>query len=270
MKIKKLGVVAAAGVLAASLALFGCSSEKAEEPAADANAAGYELVTDGVLTVATSPDYPPFENLENGEYVGLDIDVAKAIADELGLDVEYKTLQFDGIIPAIAAGGQADIAISGITVDPDRAEQVDFSDAYYIDDQAIAVMKGSGITADNAKTDLNSEDVVIAVQSGTTGETYVQENFPNATVQAYGNSTDCFAAMQAGQATAVCTNLAVVQKMLADAYSDAEIVLTVATGEEYAVAISKDNPELTAAVNEALATLTKNGTIDELINKHLG
>lgn len=271
MKIKKLGAVAAAGVLAASLALFGCSSEKAEEPAADANAAGYELVTDGVLTVATSPDYEPFESLDaNGEYVGLDIDVAKAIADELGLDVEYKTLQFDGILPAIAAGGQADIAVSGITVDPERAKQVDFSDSYYIDDQAIAAMKGGNITAENAEEALNVEGVIIAVQSGTTGETYVQENFPNATVQAYGNSTDCFAAMQAGQATAVCTNLAVVERMLADAYTDAQIVLTVATGEEYAVVISKDNPELTAAVNEALATLTKNGTIDELINKHLG
>lgn len=271
MKIKKLGAVAAAGVLAASLALFGCSSEKAEEPTADeGTATGYALVTDGVLTVATSPDYPPFENLENGEYVGLDIDVAKAVAEELGLEVEFKTLQFDGIIPAIAAGGQADIAVSGITVDPERAEQVDFSDTYYIDDQAIAVMNGTHYTPENAAEQLNFEGVTIAVQSGTTGETYVQENFPNATVQAYGNSTDCFAAMQAGQATAVCTNKAVVEKMLASAYSDAEVVLTVATGEEYAIAISKDNPELLAAVNEALATLVANGTIDELVQKHLG
>lgn len=268
MKIKKLGAVAAAGVLAASLALFGCSSEKAEEPAAAENE--YGLVTDGTLTVITSADYPPFENIENGEYVGLDIDVAKAVAEELGLDIEIKNQQFDTLIPAIAAGGQADMTISGITVDPERAEQVDFTDAYYTDDQAIAVMKGTDYTPENAAEALNFEGTIIAVQSGTTGETYVQENFPNATVQAYGNSTDCFAAMQAGQATAVCTNMAVVEKMLADAYSDAEVVLTVATGEEYAIAISKDNPELLAAVNEALATLVANGTIDELVQKHLG
>lgn len=268
---KKLGIVAVAGAMAASLALFGCSSNSAEQPkASEGTEAGYTLVTDGTLTVGTSPDYPPFENLENGEYVGLDIEIAKAVAQEMGLECEFKTQQFDTILPSVAAGGQVDMGISGITVDPERAEQVDFSDTYYIDDQAIAAMKGGSITAENATEALNAEGVVIAVQSGTTGETYVQENFPNATVQAYGNSTDCFAAMQAGQAVAVCTNKAVVEKMLADAYTDAEVVLSVATGEEYAIALSKDNPELTKAVNEALAKLQENGTIDELVTQYLG
>jgi polar amino acid transport system substrate-binding protein len=227
------------------------------------------LVTEGKLTIATSPDYPPFENLENGEYVGLDIEIAKAVAAELGLEPEFKTLQFDAIIPAIAAGGQADMGISGFSVDPERAKEIDFSSSYYIDDQAIAVMKGGEITADNADEALNAEGVKIAVQSGTTGEAYVQENFPNATAQPYGNSTDAFAAMQSGQAVAVCTNKAVVDKMLADAYQDAEVVKSIATGEEYAIVVSKDNPALTEAINAALAKLQGDGTIDQLIGQFM-
>ena len=112
--------------------------------------------------------------------------------------------------------------------------------------------------------------VIIAVQSGTTGETYCRENFPNATIQPYGNSTDSFAAMQAGQATAVCTNAAVVKKMLSEAYSDAQVVLEVATGEEYAVAVNKDNPELTKAINEAIKKLQDDGTVEKLAAKWLG
>lgn len=276
MKLKKWAACAAAGALVASFALFGCSSgdnnakdnatNKANEPAA----ASYTLVQDGTLTIATSPDYPPFENLENGEAVGLDIDIAQAVADELGLKLEVKSLQFDGILTAIAAGGQADLGISGFTVDPERAKTVDFSETYYVDDLAVAAMKGGTVNKDNAAEELNKAGVVIAVQSGTSGEDYCKENFPNATIQPYGNSTDAFAAMQAGQAQYVCTNYAVVQRMLASAYNDAEIVLPIATGEEYAIAVSKDNPELLAAVNDAITKLQKEGTIDELLGKWLG
>lgn len=278
MKIKKIGILVAAGVLAAALGLFGCSSSSSSSSSAQSAAssssatttsAGYTLQKAGTLTIATSPDFPPFENLENGQYVGLDIEIGKAVAEKLGLTSEFKTLQFDAILPAIAAGGQADCGISGFTVDPEREKTVDFSDSYYIDDQAIAVMKDSSFTSEGIDSQLNNANVTIAVQSGTSGEEYVQENYPNAKCQAYGNSTDAFAAMQAGQANAVCTNKAVVQNMLADAYSDAQIVKNVATGEEYAIAVSKDNPQLTAAIDQALKELKDDGTIDSLINEYL-
>lgn len=109
--------------------------------------------------------------------------------------------------------------------------------------------------------------MVIAVQTGTTGENYVKEHFPKAKVQGYGNSTDCFAAMQSGQATAVCTNLAVVERMISTAYQDAEVVYEAPTGEEYAAVVAKDNPKLTEEINKALATLKENGTIAELEKK---
>lgn len=278
MKLKKYLVLAAMGIMVAALALVGCSSGSASSSASSASASSsaaaseteeVTLVTPGTLTILTSPDYPPFESLDGDEYVGLDIDIAKAVAEKLGYTPEFKTLQFDGIISAVAAGGQGDIGISGFTVDPDRAKQVDFTATYYIDDQAIAVMDNSDITEANADEALNAAGVIIAVQSGTSGEAYVQENFPNATVQPYGNSTDAFAAMQSGQANAVCTNLAVVKSMLETAYQDARIVKTIATGEEYAIVVSQDNPALTKAINEALKELQEDGTIDQLIQKHM-
>ena len=265
---KKLGVVAVLFALVASIGLFGCSSNN-ESKDTNGESADYTLLNDGKLVVGLSPDYPPFENLEGDEVVGFEVELGKAIAEELGLEYENKNLQFDAIIPAVVSGGQVDIGMSGFTVTPEREEQIDFTDAFYIDDQAVAVMKDEDITEENAAEALNQEGIIIAVQSGTTGETYAQENYPNATIQPYGNSTDCFAAMQSGQANAVCTNKAVVEKMIKDAYQDAEVVATSATGEEYAIVVSKDNPELTKALNEALKKLKENGTIDELTAKWL-
>ena len=281
MSKKKWLALAAAGALAAALALVGCASGNSgsgsASGSASASASGsasasteMKLVKEGKLLIATSPDFPPFENLENGEMVGLDIEIGKAVAEKLGLEPEFVSLQFDSILTAVAAGTQADVGISGLTVDPERAKTVDFSDSYYVDDLSVAVMKNNAdITADNADEALNKEGVVIAVQSGTSGETYVKENYPKATVQPYGNSTDAFAALQSGQANAVCTNKAVVERMLANAYTDAQVVKSIATGEEYAVAVAQENKALTAAINKALEELQADGTIDDLVAKYM-
>lgn len=267
--------VATAGLFAGMMGLVGCGGSGSAATTAAASsataAAGLGLVTDGKLTVGTSPDFPPFENLENDQYVGLDIDLAQALADKLGLELEMKTLQFDAIVPAVAAGGQVDLGISGITIDPEREEQVDFSDSYYIDDLSVVAMKANAdITADTFADALNQAGVTIAVQSGTTAESYAQENFPNATTQPYGNATDAFAAMQAGQANAVITNKAVGAKMVSESYTDAQVIKEIATGEEYGVAVSKDNSALLDAVNDALAAITDDGTLDSIVNKYFG
>lgn len=277
MKAKKFLALAVTVVMVAALALAGCSSgtpassSAAESPAASSDeATELNLLTPGTLTVLTSPDYPPFENLVDGEYVGLDIAITEAIAEKLDLTVEFKNLQFDAIIPAIVAGGQGDMGISGFSVDPERAKEVDFTEAYFTDNQAVAVMDDSAITEDDATVALDSADITIGVQSGTTGEDYVRENFPNAAVSSFGNSTDAFAAMQAGTVNAVCTNQAVVENMLATAYNDARIVLTAATGEDYAIVVNQDNPELLAALNQALDELIADGTIDKLVAEYMG
>ena len=148
---------------------------------------------------------------------------------------------------------------------------MNFTDPYYIDDLGIVAMKDNAdITADTYADALNQAGVVIAVQSGTTGESYAQENFPNATTQPYGNATDSFAALQSGQASAVITNNAVAAKMVADAYKDARVIKEIATGEEYGICVNKDNDALLSAVNDALSALTSDGTVDSITNKYFG
>ncbi len=274
-KLVKYLVAGVCGVaLAAScLAIAGCGSSSSSSSSADnsqasdsATEASYTLVNDGKLTIGTSPDYPPFENLVKGEYEGYDIALGEAVAEKLGLEAEYKTLQFDGILGAIESGGQIDCGISGFSVTPKRQKQVDFSDSYYIDDQSICANKDGNV---QEEADLNKEGVVIAVQTGTTGESYAKENYPKATVKGFGNSTDAFAALQAGKADAVMTNKVVVENML-KSYTDAQIIKSVATGEEYAIAISKDNSALTEAINKAIEELQADGTIDKLQGEYLG
>lgn len=263
--------VSGSTVAAAALALAGCGSSSATQAAgsaeAEVEAEALELVTEGKLTVAVSPDYPPFENLDGDEYVGLDCELATLVAEKLDLEVEFKNIQFDGIITAIAAGGQADLGWSGITIDPDRAKQVNFSDPYYTDDLCVVTMQSNtDITEDNYAEALNAEGVVIAFQSGTTAESYTGENFSAATPQPYGNATDCYAALQAGQCNAVVTNWAVGASML-DAYPEAQMVGQIATGEEYGVAVNKDNEGLLMAVNGCLEELQEDGTLDEVVTK---
>lgn len=261
-----------ASAAAAALALAGCGSTSSTPEAQttaseEVEAESLGLVTEGKLTVATSPDYPPFENLEDGEYVGMDMELATLVAEKLELEVEFKTVNFDAIISAISAGGQADLGWSGITIDPDRAKQVVFSDPYYTDDLCVVTMKSNAdITEDNYAEALNAEGMILACQSGTTAETYIAENFSAATAQPYTNATDCYAALQSGQCTAVVTNWAVGASML-DAYPDAQMIGEIATGEEYGVAINKDNAALLMAVNGCLEELEEDGTLDEVVTK---
>lgn len=280
---KKWIALVAAGVLAVALALVGCSSGSSSSSASASGSAsastsasasgsassegGIKLVESGVLIFATSPDFPPFENDVNGEFVGYEIDIAQAVGEKLGFEVRFEAMDFDSILAAVASGVKVDAGISGITIDPKRMETVDFSTSYVEDNQSVAVMKGGSITAENAAEELNKEGVVIAVQAGTTGADYAAETFPNATIKEYKNSTDCFADMQAGNVTAVCTNLVVVQRMIDGSYNNAMIVLQDATAEKYGIAVSKDNPELTKAINDAIAELIEDGTMDEIFSR---
>lgn len=264
MKFKNFAkVFAVAAVLALAMGLMvGCSN--------DSKGDDYTLVEDGKLTVAMSPDYPPFEELDSdGNYVGYDVALGQAIAEELGLEYAPTTIQFDGLIPALTAGGQCDVVISGVTVTDERQEEVDFTTSYYTDDQAVVVMKDGKFTNENVDKELNKSGMVIAVQSGTTGEDYAKENFPKAKIVGYGNATDSFAALQSGNADAVWTNSIVATNMVKSSFTDCEVVKTVATGEEYAVAVSKDNPALTQAINDALQKLNDDGKIEELQVEYL-
>lgn len=264
---KKLFALGAALVLVVALA--GCSSSSnsgSSSSSSNSNSTATEmkLVNAGTLTVGTSPDFPPFENLENNEIVGFEVDLVNAVADKLNLQVEYKSMNFDSIIAAVEAGTQIDVGMSGFSVTPERAKEIDFTTSFYTDDLGVAVLKNGNFTTADA---LKGDAVKIAVQSGTTGESAMKENYPNAEVISYSSSNDIFAALTAGQADAACTNLSVVGAMLAGSYTDCEMVQKFSSGEDYALVVSKENPALTKDINSAIAELEKDGTIDSLLTK---
>ena len=180
MNIKKWGALVAAGALAASLALFGCSSgdQGATTSSTSGNDAGYTLVNDGKLTVAASLDFPPFENLNGDKPEGFAVDLMTLLAEEMGLECEYlPSTKFDTIVPLIQTGGKADVGVSSFTITDKRLQQVDFTDPYCNVNQSITVRSDSGIT-DVAQL----EGKKIGAQSGTTGYEWAAENIKDAEV----------------------------------------------------------------------------------------
>lgn len=276
MKMQKFGAFAAAIAMTGALALTGCG--EADAPAAGSagstdgasdNGAGYTLVNEGKLTIGTSAEYEPFEYMEDGEYKGFDLELAAAIADDLGLDLQIENVDFDTIVPGVASGTKYDAGFAAITATPEREEEVDFTDSYYMDDQAIVTMvENTDITGDNYADALNVEGVKIAVQSGSTAEAFAKENFPNATLVPFKNATDCFAAVQSDQAVALVTNRSVAAQLVATSFSNEQVIKQISTGEEYSVAVNKDNAALKDAINESIAKLTEDGTVDELMEKY--
>ena len=272
-KMKKLGAVSASLAFAGALALTGCGNSDAPADAAgSADASGsdtMQLVTDGTLTIGTSAEYEPFEYMEDGEYKGFDLELAQAIADDLGLELKIENVDFDTIVPGVASGTKYDMGIAAITATPEREKEVGFTDSYYMDDQAIVTMAdNTEITGDNYADALNAEGVKIAVQSGSTAEAFAKENFPNAELVPFKNATDCFAAVQSSQANALVTNRSVAAQLVATSFSNEQVIKQISTGEEYAIAVNKDNTALLDALNDSIAKLTEDGTVDELMTKY--
>ena len=273
MKKKLFGATAATLAIAGALALVGCGGS--QDPAAGSAAgkagddAAYTLVEDGTFTIGTSAEYEPFEYMEDGEYKGFDLELAQAIADDLGLELKIENVDFDTIVPGVASGTKYDMGIAAITATPEREKEVGFTDSYYMDDQAIVTMAdNTEITGDNYADALNAEGVKIAVQSGSTAEAFAKENFPNAELVPFKNATDCFAAVQSSQANALVTNRSVAAQLVATSFSNEQVIKQISTGEEYAIAVNKDNTALLDALNDSIAKLTEDGTVDELMTKY--
>ena len=260
-----LGLVGCGGSSTSGTSSAGSSAGSAASSSKD----GYTLVKDGTLTVGTAAEYEPFEYMEDGQYKGFDLDLIQDIAKKLGLTVEFANVDFDTIVPGVSSGAKYDVGIGAITVTPERKKEVDFTDSYYMDDQAIVTMKDNAdITGDNYKEKLDSADAKIAVQSGSTAEAFAKENFPNAELVPFKNATDCFSALQAGQSVALVTNRSVAAQLVATSYDNEQVVKLISTGEEYAIAVNKDNSGLKDAINKALKELTDDGTVDSLMGQY--
>lgn len=242
--------------------LTGCSANTGED-------SSYKLVKEGELTVASDLATPPFEYVDDsGNDQGFTYELLGKIAHELGLTLNYLPAQkFDGIIPMVKQGVKTDVGACNITINDERKKEVDFTDSYMDSNQGVAVAKGSGYeTADS----LNASGIKIAVQSGTTSEEWAVENLPQATTVNFDDWTAAFTAVMSGQCQAVVCDLPVEQWMVSNSFTGMQVIKEVVTGEQFGIAVSKDNPKLTKAINKALAKIKKSGEYDELYEKWFG
>ena len=267
--------VATLGIAGTAL-LAGCNgSEEAAQTTDDTQTAdeateeaSYTLVKEGVLTNVAELGFSPFEYIdEDGNTVGFDVDLSNAIAEKMGLTCEWLPNQaFDTLVPTIKQGGKADISIAGVTITDERLEDVDFSDPYLNSNQDLIVAASS----DYATEDLDAEDIQIACQTGTTGDAWIQENLPNATRVPLADVTAGMMGVSTGSYQAMVIDLPVAQNMLAQSFSDLKILEEIPTGEQYGIAVSYDNPGLKDAINDALAQIEEDGTMDEIKQKWFG
>jgi arginine/lysine/histidine/glutamine transport system substrate-binding/permease protein len=219
----------------------------------------------GVLKVATEPAFPPFEfQGEDGELQGFDIDLMNAIGETAGLEIQFESLPFDGIIPALQAG-TVDAAISGMTITEERLQTVDFSRPYIKAGLAIAIQE------DNAdiKGLSDLEDKKIAVQIGTTGADQAAE-IPGAEISTFDSAPLALQELANGNVDAVINDAPVTLDAIASGnISGLKVVGELLTTEFYGIALPKDSENL-AVINDALATMIEDGTYAEIYQKWFG
>jgi polar amino acid transport system substrate-binding protein len=266
-KTRKLVVLLTVAALALSMfAVTGCE-KKEDTDGTDTNGeATFTTIEEGKLLVGSDTEFPPFEFVDaDGVVKGFDVDIMNAIGEKLGLEVTFMTEIFDTLIPTLKAGGKFDVIASGMTIKPERALEIDFTAPYYDSNQSLVMAKGTVYTGPEQLAGKK-----IAVQSGTTGEAWAKENVPDAELVPFGSATDAFAALQAGNVDAVVNDLPVSAELLKEDDRGLEIVAQIPTGEQYGFAVSKDNPELLAAIDEALADIKADGTYNDIYQKWFG
>lgn len=225
----------------------------------------YTTVNPGKLTMATNAFFQPYEYYEGDKIVGIDAEIAEAIAEKLGLELQIDNMEFDSIITAVATGA-ADFGLAGMTVTPKRLEEVDFSISYANGVQVIIVKEGSPITSVD---DLGAEGATykIGVQLGTTGDNYASQDFEGRVTQ-YNNGNQAVLALQNGDVDCV-----IIDNEPAKAFVKANeglvILDTSYADEDYAACFAQENDALREAVDAAIEELIMDGTIDAIIEKYI-
>ena len=242
------------------LALTGCVSTATDSSNSNSNSnSEVKLVKPGTLSVCTNTPYKPFEYEENGTIVGLDADIANAIASDLGVKAQLTSISFEGLDSGTGLStGQCDIALAGIGVTDERKSKMEFTTVYFDDNLVILVPKGSSITS---AADLKG--VAVGAKQATSGETYAKAN--GAQVIQYEDTSLMFSALKTGQVKAVAANLSVVSEALANDPSSFKIAYQDSKNtEEIAAAVSSNNKALLAKANATIDKLKKNGELDKM------
>ena len=268
---KKLTALLLGAAMALSLAACGSTAaveETASTEGAAGEAAAVTTVTEGVLTMSTNAAFPPYEmTADDGSFEGIDIEVAAAIADKLGLKLQVDDMDFDAALLA-AQTGKSDMVMAGVTVTEDRQTVMDFSDTYANGIQVVIVPGDSAIATID---DLQGK--MIGVQRGTTGDLYCSDTVENGgfgeeNVTPYDNGLTAVQALMNGQVDAVVIDNAPAQEFV-EANPGLKILYTEYANEEYAIGVAKGNTQLLDAINGALAELTEDGTIQSIVNKYI-
>ena len=224
-------------------------------------------VNEGKLIMATNAEFPPYEYHDGDKIVGIDAEIAQAIADKLDLTLEISDMDFTTIVAAIQ-NGKADIALAGMTVNEDRLKSVDFSTSYATGIQVIIVKEGSAITSVD---DLSEGGYVIGVQESTTGDIYTTTDLEDeglGTVNRYNKGADAVQALMVGKVDCVVIDNEPA-KAFVEANEGLKILDTQYTVEDYAIAYSKDNQDLGSAIDAALVELIADGTVQAIIDKYI-
>ena len=268
------------------LALCACGSSKApastatdvsaapettapESAAPETGDTGFTTVENGKLVMATNAAFPPYEYYEGSSIVGIDAEIAGAIADKLGLELVIEDMEFDSITEAVK-GGKADIGMAGMTVTPDRAEEVNFTESYATGVQVVIVTEDSSIASVD---DLFAEGAnhVIGVQRNTTGDIYTTGDIEDAglgTIDRYSKGADAVQALKTGKVDCVVIDNEPAKAFVAEV-EGLKILDTEYVTEDYAGAMSYDNEPLHTAVNDALKELIADGTVQAIIEKYI-
>ena len=260
-------------LLAAMLLLAAACGEDATETApaddtgsspSETEAPEFSTLEDGILQVGSCLDYRPFEFVKDGEEQGFDVELTEAIASRLGLEVEWVRADFDSVFENLKAG-KFDMVAAASTITEERLQVVDFSDPYFNARQGFTV--NSNETPDLTSTDQLEEGDAVAVQKGTTGETWARENLePNGIqIKSFTAVTGAFSDLEAGNVVGVLNDEG---SSIAEAAErpGLSVVEAIDTDEHYGLAFSKDNPELTQAANAALAEIIADGTYAEIFS----
>ncbi len=270
---KKILTIALVGLMAASLAACGKASETqtsnaASESASDGKTesksdgtAQIKTVEAGKLTLATNAEFPPYEYHDGDKIVGIDMDIADAIAKKLGLEVQIEDIAFDSVILEVTSG-KADIGLAGISATDERKQSVDFSDTYTTSKQLIIVKDDSPI-----KGSKDLEGKTVGVQTGTTGD-ILASDIKDVKPERYDKGMDAVQALSQGKVDAVIIDSEVAKKFVEET-SGLKVLDEAFADENYAIAIKKGNKELLDSVNKALSELKSDGTIDSIIAKYI-
>ena len=248
----------------------GASSEAASsEATSEAAATEVTTVEPGKLIMTTNAAFPPYEmTTDDGDYEGIDVEIAGAIADKLGLELIIDNKDFDAALLAVQGGEAADMVMAGVTVTDERKAVMDFTDSYASGVQVVIVPEDSDIASID-----DMQGKMIGVQRGTTGDLYCSDTVENGgfgaeNVTPYPDGLTAVQALMNGQVDCVVIDNAPAQEFVT-ANPGLKILDTEYANEDYAIGVAKGNTQLLDALNTAIAELKADGTIQSILDKYI-